>query len=181
MSSLSEMNIFVPIKHSSQRVHGKNFRRFGKEPLFKHTLLKYKKHKVYVDTDSQTIIDLIDQDKRLKHVIVFNRAESLRGDKVSVCDLIKDFIKRFKVSEPIAQIHVTSPFLKPQTLVNAYSFLGKHDSVVSCNSYNSRFWRKEDYGYCPVNHNPTKMEQTQDLLVLFEENSAFYIFRISPV
>jgi CMP-N-acetylneuraminic acid synthetase len=171
------MNIFIPIKHNSQRVHRKNFRRFGKEPLFKHTLLKYKKHNVYVDTDSQTVIDLIDQDKRLKHVTVFNRTESLRGDKVSVCDLLRDFIERFKISEPIAQIHVTSPFLRPQTLVNAYSFLEKHDSVASCSSYNSRFWRKENYGYCPVNHNPIKMEQTQDLPTLYEENSAFYIFK----
>ena len=171
------MNIFIPIKHNSQRVHRKNFRRFGKEPLFKHTLLKYKKHNVYVDTDSQSIIDLIDQDRRLKHVTVFNRTESLRGDKVSVCDLIRDFIERFKISEPIAQIHVTSPFLRQQTLVNSYTFLEKHDSVASCNSYNSRFWRKENYGYCPVNHNPIKMEQTQDLPTLYVENSAFYIFK----
>ena len=171
------MNIFVPIKHNSQRVHRKNFRRFGKEPLFKHTLLKYKKHNVYVDTDSQEIIDLISLDKRLKHVTTFSRSESLRGDTVSVCDLIKDFINRFKISEPIAQIHVTSPFLRPQTLMSACSFLDKYDSVASCNSHNSRFWRKEDYGYCPVNHNPVKMEQTQDLPTLYEENSAFYIFK----
>ena len=85
------MNIFIPIKHNSQRVHRKNFRRFGKEPLFKHTLLKYKNHNVFVDTDSQEVIDLIGQDKRLRHVNVFSRSESLIGDKVSVCDLIKDF------------------------------------------------------------------------------------------
>ena len=51
-----------------------------------------------------------------------------------------------------------------------------HDSVVSCNTYNSRFWRKEKYGFCPINHNPIKLEQTQDLPSLYEENSAFYIF-----
>ena len=97
------MNIFVPIKHNSQRVPQKNFRRFGKEPLFKHTLLKYRDHNVYVDTDSQSIIDLISEDKRLSYVTVFNRAESLRGNKVSVCDLIKDF--------SVLKCHISFPFL----------------------------------------------------------------------
>ena len=171
------MNIFIPIKHNSQRVHRKNFRRFGKEPLFKHTLLKYKDYNVFVDTDSQEVIDLIGQDKRLKHVNVFSRSETLIGDKVSVCDLIKDFIIRLKIQEPIAQIHVTSPFLKEKTLADAFTYLCDYDSVVSCNVYKSRFWRKESYGFCPVNHNPVKMEQTQDLPTLYEENSAFYIFK----
>jgi CMP-N-acetylneuraminic acid synthetase len=171
------MKIFIPIKHNSQRVHRKNFRRFGKEPLFKHTLLKLSQHQVYVDTDSQEVIDLINADKRLKHVTVFGRSESLRGDNVSVCDLIKDFIIRYNIDTPIAQIHVTSPFLEVSTMVSAYSLIKEYDSVVACNSHNSRFWRKEGYGYCPINHNPVKMEQTQDLPTLYEENSAFYIFR----
>lgn len=175
------MIIFIPIKHSSQRVHRKNFRRFGKEPLFKHTLLKYSNHQVYVDTDSQEIIDLISSDKRLSHVNVFNRRESLRGDTVSVCDLIRDFVTRFKINEPVTQIHVTSPFLKEKTLLAASKYIKTHDSVVSCNAHNSRFWRKENYGYCPINHNPVKMEQTQDLPTLYEENSAFYIFQPSVI
>jgi CMP-N-acetylneuraminic acid synthetase len=170
------MKIFIPIKHNSQRVPRKNFRRFGKEPLFKHALLKFKKHEVYVDTDSQDVIDMILSDKRLKHVHVFYRKETLRGDKVSVCDLIKDFIDRFDINEPIAQIHVTSPFLTSQILEDAYSKIKNYDSVVSCNVHNSRFWRNEQYGMCPVNHNPVKMEQTQDLPTLYEENSCFYIF-----
>ena len=33
------------------------------------------------------------------------------------------------------------------------------------------------YGPCPINHNPIKLEQTQDLPTLYEENSAFYIFK----
>ena len=170
------MIIFIPIKHNSQRVHRKNFRRFGKEPLFKHTLLKLKKHKVYVDTDSQDIVDLISSDKRLNHVTTFHRKEHLRGDKVSVCEIIKSFIEEYQIKDPIAQIHVTSPFLTVQVLEDAYKKIKNYDSVVSCNVHNSRFWKNEQYGMCPVNHNPVKMEQTQDLPTLYEENSCFYIF-----
>ena len=53
------IDIFIPIKHNSQRVARKNFRRFGSEPLFKRTLLKFRGHQIFVDTDSQEIIDVI--------------------------------------------------------------------------------------------------------------------------
>lgn len=170
------MIIFIPIKHNSQRVPKKNFRIFGSTPLFKHTLLKFKDHKVFVDTDSDEIYKSIKEDKRLTNVTVFKRETLLIGDAISVCELIKSFIIKFKIKEPVAQIHVTSPFLTIETLEDAFSKMDKHDSVVSCNLHNSRFWRREEYGFCPINHNPLKMEQTQDLPVFYEENSAFYIF-----
>jgi CMP-N-acetylneuraminic acid synthetase len=171
------MIIFIPIKHKSQRVPNKNFRMFGDEPLYKHTLLKLKNHSVFVDTDSETLIEQINKDTRLKHVHVYQREQLLKGHHISVCDLIKNFIVKKKINQAIAQIHVTSPFLKVETLENAFLYTTKYDSVVSCNTYNSRFWRKEQYGFCPVNHNPLKMEQTQDLPKLYEENSSFYIFQ----
>ena len=51
-----------------------------------------------------------------------------------------------------------------------------HDSVFSADVVQNRFWRKESYGYCPVNHNPMKLEQTQDLPVYYMENSYLYAF-----
>jgi len=171
------MIILIPIKHNSQRVPRKNFRMFHGEPLYKHTLLKYAEDQVYVDTDSDEIFEEISKDVRLSNVIVFKRNKNLIGDAVSVCELIIDFIDRYKIKEPIVQIHVTSPFLGREMVLRAYSFIGDYDSVVACTKHNSRFWRKEKYGYCPVNHNPIKMEQTQDLPEMYEENSAFYIFK----
>lgn len=170
------MNIFIPIKHNSQRVPRKNFRLLHGEPLYKHVLLKYTDFNVYVDTDSEEIYSELKSDTRFSNVNVFKRPDHLIGDAVSVCDLIKNFILKFNIDEPIVQVHVTSPFLTAALLKKAYKFMKKHDSVVSCNTYNSRFWRKEKYGFCPLNHNPIKLEQTQDLPTLYEENSAFYIF-----
>ena len=97
-----------------------------------------------------------------------------------MCDLIKSFIIDYNLEdETICQVHVTSPFLRSDTLDDAWRFIDNHDSVVSCNKYQNRLWRKESYGYCPVNHNPVKLEQTQDLPVFYEENSLFYIFNSS--
>ena len=175
------MKIFVPIKQNSQRVPQKNFRIFKGEPLYKHSLLKYGDLEVHVDTDSDEIYESINSDSRLSNVNVFMRDEALMGDSISVCDLILNFITRYNVQDPIAQVHVTSPFLNADIIKDAYKYMAEHDSVVSCNTYNSRFWRKEKYGFCPINHNPLRLEQTQDLPVVYEENSAFYIFKPSVV
>lgn len=171
------MIIFIPIKQHSQRVPRKNFRDFGGVPLYKHTLYKFAKQEVYVDTDSEEIKEEINSDSLLSNIKCINREKKLIGDTVSVCDLISNFIKKYNINKPIVQIHVTSPFLELKKLEDAYSKMDKYDSVVSCNVLQTRLWRKEDYGYCPVNHNPIKLEQTQDLPILYEENSAFYIFK----
>ncbi len=171
------MKVFIPIKKNSQRVKGKNFRDFFGEPLYKHTLLKLSNFEIFVDTDSEDLKIEIESDSRLTHVRPYLREKSLIGDEVSVCDLISTWIKKYKIKEDVCQVHVTSPFLNPATIHKAFLFLKQgFDSVASANIVQTRLWREESYGFCPVNHNPVKLEQTQDLPVFYEENSLFYIF-----
>jgi CMP-N-acetylneuraminic acid synthetase len=173
-------NLFIPIKGNSQRVPRKNFRFLGTEPLYKFQLLKFSNYTIFVDTDSEEIYQEINFDKRLKHVIVYKRPLELIGDEISVNKLIKNCILQKEIKKGLCQIHVTNPFLKKETLDQAFNFFEKRicDSVVSCNLFQNRLWRKESYGYCPINHNPMKLEQTQDLPVYYEENSAFYLFQV---
>ena len=172
------MIVYVPIKELSQRVPNKNFRKLGKESLYIRSLKKLKKYKVYVDTDSEKIIKEIGSNEELSHVTPFRRKKELEGHNTSVCDLIDNFIHEFNIdNETICQIHVTSPFIREETIREASLKLNsKNSSVVSCNIYQNRLWRREKYGYCPVNHNPCRLEQTQDLPEFYEENSLFYIF-----
>ena len=174
------MNIFIPIKENSQRVKRKNFRKFLNEPLYKHTLLKLKDFNVFVDTDSDEILHEIEFDTRLSHVKAQRRKKDLIGDSVPVCNLISSWINEYHIAGTVCQIHVTSPFLKVETINEAVEKIRQgFDSVVSCNKIQSRLWRNENYGICPVNHNPSKLEQTQDLPEYYEENSLFYIFSSS--
>tara|TARA_R110002096_G_scaffold355320_5_gene548556 strand:- start:1506 stop:2192 length:687 start_codon:yes stop_codon:yes gene_type:complete len=174
------MKYFIPIKEQSQRVPKKNFRSFANLPLYKHTLYKLKDFEVYVDTDSEEIIKEVKKDKNLSHVTAYKRSPRLVDHNISVCKLIKHFIVHEQQSienDIICQIHVTSPFLSVATLVAAAKkFDEGHDSVTSCTPVQKRFWRKEEYGMCPVNHNPMILQQTQDLPVYYEENSLFYMF-----
>lgn len=173
------MKIFIPIKENSQRVKRKNFRKINNNSLYNHMLYKLSNFEVYVDTDSDEIFQDINKNEKLNNVTVFKRAPDLIGDKVSVCDLIKNFIEKFNFYDNlIFQTHVTSPFLTNEIILDSKNCMqGNIDSVVSCNVINSRFWRKENYGFVPVNHNPLKLEQTQDLPNYYEENSVFYIFK----
>jgi CMP-N-acetylneuraminic acid synthetase len=169
------MIIFIPIKKSSQRVRGKNFRKLPNgKPLWLHTVEKLNEFKVVIDTDSEKIKK---ETEAMSNVNCYMRSDRLIGHDVSVCDLIEDFVKREKYKGIITQIHVTSPFLSPKTIKNAIHYLDSYDSVVSCTVLKERLWRKEKYGYCPVNHNPLKLEQTQDLPEILKENSCFYCFR----
>ena len=140
-----------------------------------------KDFEVWVDTDSDLILEEIKKDEKLSHVRGYKRAESLLGHETSVCDLIAHFIYKLNLgseNEIICQVHVTSPFLAVATINNAYKkFDEGYDSVVSCNILQTRLWRKEEYGMCPVNHNPAKLEQTQDLPKYYEENSLLYFFK----
>ena len=142
-------------------------------PLYQYVINKFKDHQVFIDTDSDEILEFYDG--RID-VVAFKRESNLIGNEVSVCDLIKSFINRFNIKDNICQLHVTSPLLEVDTIKKAEKYLNEYDSVVSCNKIQSRFWRKENYGYTPINHNPLKLEQTQDLPIYYEENSAFYMF-----
>jgi CMP-N-acetylneuraminic acid synthetase len=78
----------------------------------------------------------------------------------------------------ICQTHVTSPFLSVESIDEAILYMAEYSSVCSATKIQSRFWRMESYGCCPVNHNPLVLEKTQDLPILYEENSAFYMFKV---
>lgn len=169
------MIVYIPIKKNSQRVPKKNFREFKDKPLWENTVDKLKDFDVFIDTDSDLIFKECDHKE---WVTCFHRRRYLAGDEVSVVDLLKNFVNEFSINEPICQIHVTSPFLNPDHIKFALGKINNegYDSVFSADAVQNRFWRKESYGYCPVNHNPMKLEQTQDLPLYYMENSYLYAF-----
>lgn len=170
------MKVFVPIKEHSARVPNKNFRDFGGKPLYVHVLSRLKDFEIYVDTDSAVILDEIQNNPNLSHVTGYERNPAFIGDDISVCHLISDFIMQFLISGPVCQVHVTSPFMTPETLNNAQRFLVTNDSVVSCDVIQERLWEKQAGIMSAVNHDPDNLLPTQELTRLYRENSLFYIF-----
>ena len=168
----------VPMKRHSQRVPGKNLRMFAGKPLFFHILSTLLNSKyitgVYVDTDSQEIAHLVTS--LFKTVEIVWRPKELVGDFVSMNRIIEYDLSQIG-GEHFLQTHATNPLLAGISIETAieqyFANLNRHDSLFSVNELHSRLY---DNQLQAINHNPAKLERTQDLPPVYEENSNFYIF-----
>lgn len=171
------MIVFIPFKAASTRVPNKNLRDFGGVPLWKHTVDKFlgAGHKVHVSTDAEIETDA--------EVVLRPRPLTLPGTSMNavIAHWLDNSSADIREDEPIAQIHVTTPFLEPGTVAAAagYAEYGA-DSAVAVNEIRARLWRHEGRPgggvFLPVNHNPMLLEDTQRLSPILVENSLFYLF-----
>lgn len=176
----------VPVRHFSQRVPGKNYRPLGSKPLYYYvleTLLKSNVNKVIVDTDSEIIKQGINNFwGNNPRIMVISRPPELASPEISMNRIIQSILSRIwdEIEDDtiILQTHVTNPFLKIETVNQAIEEFErvKPDTLLTVNSFQKRIW--SDYGD-PVNHDPSKLLQTQDLRELYEENSCLYLFTSS--
>ena len=67
------MKFFIIIKQHSERVKDKNFRLVGGIPLWKHLVNELTGQDVYIDTDSDKILD---ECKNIEHVTAYAREQS---------------------------------------------------------------------------------------------------------
>src|SRR5215216_2963263 len=169
---------FVPMRHHSQRVPGKNFRLLAGKPLFHHivgTLLAVPEiSEILVDTDSDPVMDSVRQ--YFPQITVLPRPESLRADDVPMNDILIHDTDQVQ-SDFYLQTHSTNPLLKPETVSRAIQSLlttfPTYDSLFSVTRLQTRLY--DQHGRA-INHDPGVLIQTQDLPPVYEENSCLYIF-----
>ncbi|WP_276091086.1 acylneuraminate cytidylyltransferase family protein [Pedobacter sp. JY14-1] len=175
---MNKITAIVPMRHSSERVPGKNYRDFAGKPLFHHivqTLLDCGQiDQVVIDTDSPIVIEQTHQ--FFPSVLVLERPEHLRDGAIPMNDVLLNSINQVP-SEFYLQTHSTNPILTAQTLsdgINKFLQLyPMYDSLFSVTRRHVRFW---DSLSRPINHNANILLRTQDLPPIFEENSCFYLF-----
>ncbi|HEX5942742.1 MAG TPA: acylneuraminate cytidylyltransferase family protein, partial [Anaerolineales bacterium] len=169
---------FVPMRHHSQRVPGKNYRLLAGKPLFHHiveTLLAVPEiTEILVDTDSEPVMDGLRQ--HFPQVMVLPRPEHLRADDVPMNDILIHDTSQLQ-ADFYLQTHSTNPLLKPQTVSRAIqSLISKYpnyDSLFSVTRLQTRLYDQQGRA---INHDPAVLIQTQDLPPIYEENSCLYIF-----
>ncbi len=165
----------VPMKGHSERVSGKNVRGFNGRPLF-HWILNTLEatdqvDEIVVDTDSREIADGA---RSHFDVTVIDRPEDLRGDFVSMNDIILHDVAQV-TADVYLQTHCTNPLLRPETVDEAVEAFAAadSDSLFSVTPLQTRLWD----GDCePINHERDQLLRTQDLPPVFEENSNLYLF-----
>ncbi len=172
------MKFFIIIKEKSERVPNKNFLDLGGMPLYKHILNELKTQDVYVDTDSQVIFDELKNTKIncYKRKQEFIDLESSVSFKVSpVLLMIDNFLDIYveDENEIIVTTHITSPFIKLSTIMDASAMMNKgYDSVQACTEHCEFTYFQGK----PVNFDPNVVQKTQDLEPVIMGNGAFFIF-----
>jgi CMP-N-acetylneuraminic acid synthetase len=169
----------VPMRHTSERVPGKNYRMFNGQPLFHHivtTLLHVPEiDEVVIDTDSALIAQDV-QESFPSHVRVVLRPEHLRADDIPMNDVLLHTIEQ-SPADWYVQTHSTNPLLRAETISRALDELQANlpeaDSLFSVSRLHTRLWWSANRA---VNHDPATLLRTQDLPPLYEENSNIYVF-----
>lgn len=167
----------VPMRHKSERVIGKNYREFCGKPLYSwivQTLAQCESiDMIYIDTDSAPIKQDAPQIAPKVHII--DRPEHLRSGHTSMNEILLHDVSLIE-ADYYLQTHSTNPLLQATTIENAITrFLedGEHDSLFGVTRWQTRLY---DHEGKPINHDPSRLERTQDLPPIYEENSNIYIF-----
>jgi CMP-N-acetylneuraminic acid synthetase len=174
---MTNLIAFVPMRHSSERVLGKNYRPFAGRPLYHHivqTLLNCPQiSQVCIDTDSPTIIE--DAKTHFPNVKILLRPEHLRSGTTPMNDVLLNSVSQVK-ADLYLQTHSTNPLLKSETISRAIDvFLNQsaHDSLFGVTRLQTRLY---DAVGKAINHDPNVLLRTQDLPPVYEENSNLYLF-----
>lgn len=166
------------MKGVSERVPNKNMRDFNGQPLCSVILDKLVASslidQVIVNTDSTLIKNFVES--RYDKVKIVERPMELRGHDVSMNRIIDYDISQFP-ADLYLQTHSTNPLLGVETITAAIEKYLKNktkkDSLFSVTRFQTRFYDENGEA---LNHDPSVLIKTQDLPVLYEENSCIYLF-----
>lgn len=176
------MVALLPMKGNSERIPNKNIKMLNNKRLFYYVGDKLLKSSLFnsliINTDSEKIADIANK-RYGKWVKIIERPDNLLGDHISMNEIIKHDISVIGKNINFFQTHSTNPFLKISTIKKSVELFnvgfsqGKWDSVFSVNTLNARLY---DSQLNAINHNPKILSRTQDLDVIYLENSNFYVF-----
>ena len=168
----------VPMRHTSERVPGKNYRLLGGRPLFHHIIQTLREcpsiDQVVIDTDSPFVTQ--SAQTAFPDVIVIDRPQAIRGGDVPMTTVLAHDITQVP-ADLYLQTHTTNPLLRAATIENAVEAFVRqgteYDSLFTVTPLHTRLWTEDGK---PLNHDPSVLLRTQDLPPVMEENSCLYLF-----
>ena len=169
----------VPMRHSSERVPGKNYRDFAGKPLFHRiidTLLECPSiTQIVIDTDSPTVIE--QAQIHYPTVTVLERPKHLRDGAIPMNNVLLNTCEQIP-ADFYLQTHSTNPLLSAETVEKGVKqFLNQYpiyDTLFGVTRMQTRLW---DPLARAINHNANILLRTQDLPPVYMENSCMYIFK----
>ena len=187
---ITEMKIFTILKQESIRIPNKNFTDVNGHPLWWHLLSELDGLDVTVNTDSQQFLKQL-QSSNLKSIQVIKRNQKHVDwendnsiDSSPVEDMLFDFCETIDGSEIVVLTHITSPFLKKETIFDAIDLLQNNHNAKSIHSVSQVqdfVWVKKDSEASPVNFFTDRVQRTQDLPPILVSKGAFFIAKASDI
>jgi CMP-N-acetylneuraminic acid synthetase len=167
------------MRHRSVRVPEKNYRSIAGKPLYAYILETLSEieqlDRIVVDTDSTLIWDGVG--KAFPHVQLIPRPKHLLGEDVPMNEILLHDVTVVE-ADCYLQTHSTNPLMRAETFTAAIDDFMVHidqsDALFGVTRKQVRIWDAQGQ---PLNHDPSRLEKTQDLPPYFEENSCVYIFR----
>lgn len=166
----------VPMKLNNKRLPQKNTKSFTNgKPLCHYilsTLLTVSSiDEVYVYCSNSEIKNFIP-----KGVKYLKRNESLDQDTTKINEVLQCFAEDIP-ADIYVMTHTTAPFISKGSIDKGLNAVisGKYDSAFAAKKLQDFLWKNG----IPFNYSLDNISRTQDLEVLYEETSGFYIYRAS--
>ncbi|MEN2400560.1 hypothetical protein GKZ90_0012280 [Flavobacterium sp. MC2016-06] len=180
------VSVFLPTRKGSERVVNKNTRKFcdvenGLLEIKLNQLLKTELiHEIVLSSNDDASLEygakLANKESRLK---IIERPENLALSSTNLIDLVK-YVPLICNMSHILWTHVTSPFVQAEDYDKAIKTYfeaitnEEHDSLMSVKTLQNFLWSKEKNDL--INRlTDIKWPRTQDLMPLYEIDSAFFI------
>jgi len=164
----------VPMKLNNRRLPQKNTKSFTNgKPLCWYilsTLLKVKGiDEVYVYCSNPDIKDFIPEGVKF-----LRRSENLDKDTTKMNEVLRCFSNDVDADIYI-MTHTTAPFIGAESIMKGLEAVeeGRYDSAFAAKKVQDFLWKDGK----PFNYMLDNIPRTQDLPVLYEETSGFYIYR----
>lgn len=164
----------VPMKLDNRRLPQKNTKLFTNgKPLCYYilsTLLKVNDiDDVYVYCSNPDIQEYIPE--RVKYL---HRSELLDQDSTSMTEVLTCFIQEVQ-ADIYVTTHTTAPFISKESIEKGLNavFSEEFDSSFAAKKLQDFLWKEG----APFNYDLTNIPRTQDLPIMYEETSGFYIYK----
>ena len=164
----------VTMKLNKRRLPQKNTKAFTNgKPLCHYvlsTLLNIKSiDEIYVYCSNQDIKEFIPEG-----VQYLRRSSSLDQDTTKMNEVLKAFAEEVP-ADIYVMTHTTAPFIRAESIEKGLNAVisGEFDSSFAAKKLQDFLWKDG----VPFNYQLNNIPRTQDLPVLYEETSGFYIYR----
>lgn len=164
----------VPMKLNNRRLPQKNTKSFTNgRPLCYYilsTLLQVEGiEEVYVYCSNPDIVEFIPEGVRY-----LKRSDSLDKDTTSMNEVLQCFAKDVP-ADVYVMTHTTAPFISKESIEKGLQAVlsGEYDSSFAVKKLQDFLWKDG----APFNYERNHIPRTQDLPVLYQETSGFYIYK----